>query len=201
MNAYINQVARVSVKETLLDSAVGTFRRHGVRGASVGQIASDAAVPVGSVYNHFDNKEGLAIEVLRRYAAATDVSMLARDGSAIERLHEHLERQIARTASTGIGHGCMLANFAGELNDGEYPRLRLEVQAVLTEWSTALADVVRQGQESGEIRSSYDPLRLGTWLVSSLEGATTHAKAVGSREPVDAFLAITFDTVLAPNPS
>lgn len=189
------------MKETLLDSAVGTFRRHGVRGASVGRIAADAAVPVGSVYNHFDGKEGLAVEVLRRYAAATDMSMLERDGSAIGRLRDHLEVQIARTASTGIGYGCVLANFAGELTDDEYPALRFEVQAILTEWSSALAAVVRQGQEAGEIRSSHRPEDLGTWLVTSLEGATTHAKAIGSREPVDAFLAITFDTVLAPNPS
>jgi TetR/AcrR family transcriptional repressor of nem operon len=186
------------MKETLLESAVGTFRRHGVRGSSVGQIASDASVPVGSVYNHFAGKEGLAIEVLRRYAAGTDTSMLERDGSAIERLREHLEHQIARTTSTGTGYGCVLANFAGELTDDEYPLLRHEVQAVLEQWSAALAEVIRQGQESGEIRSSHSPEALGTWLVTSLEGATTHAKAVGSREPVDAFVAITFDTVLAP---
>lgn len=189
-------MARASVREKLLGSAVGTFRRLGVRGASVSEIASDASVPVGSVYNHFENKEDLAVEVLRRYAAETDMSMLLRTGSALARLRDHIETQIVRTRGTGIGHGCMLANFAGELSDTTYPMLRAEVRSVLGEWSAALTDVVRQGQQSGEIHSTRDAAELGSWLVTSLEGATTQAKSLGVSDPLDTFVSIAFDTVL-----
>lgn len=197
MKGHIRYMARASVKEHLLESAVATFRRRGVRGSSVSELATDASVPVGSVYNHFSGKEGLAIEVLRRYAAETDTSMFSADGPAIERLREHIERQIARTRGTGLAYGCVLANFAGELSDDTFPRLREEVQGVLNGWITAVSEVIREAQESSEIQSRREPIELATWLVTSLQGATTQAKALRDDVPLAVFVSIAFDVVLA----
>jgi TetR/AcrR family transcriptional regulator, transcriptional repressor for nem operon len=190
-------MARASVKEHLLNSAVDTFRRRGVRGASVSELASDASVPVGSVYNHFDGKEDLAIEVLRRYANETDMAMFAEAGSAVARLREHVDRQISRTRRSGVAYGCVLANFAGELSDDSFPRLREEVRTVLDGWATAIAEIVRQGQADDEISSRRDPKELATWLVTSLQGATTQAKALQDDTPLTTFVSIAFDVVLA----
>lgn len=191
-------MVRASVKKQLVESALGTFRRHGVRGSSVSELAADAKVPVGSVYNHFDGKEGLAIEVLRAYANETDMSMLAGSGNAIEKLRVHVERQIARTRSTGMEYGCVLENFAGELSDNNFPKLREEVRKTISGWIGALADVIREGQQAGEIQARYDAGELATWLVSSLQGATTQAKALGDESPLTTFVSITFNEVLAP---
>jgi TetR/AcrR family transcriptional regulator, transcriptional repressor for nem operon len=190
-------MARASVKEHLLESAVGTFRSHGVRGSSVSVLAADAAVPVGSVYNHFSGKEDLAVQVLRRYAAETDTSMFEGDGRAIDRLREHFERQIARTRGTGIGYGCLLENFAGELSDDAFPRLRDEVRSVVDGWIEAVAGVIREAQQATEIHSRRDPNELAIWLVTSLQGATTNAKALQDDSPLTAFVSIAFDVVLA----
>jgi TetR/AcrR family transcriptional repressor of nem operon len=197
MTGYITFMARASVREQLLDSAVGTFRRRGVQGASVSELAADAGVPKGSVYNHFEDKEALACEVLQRYVAGQGRSALRGAGSAVERLRAHVAHQIARTEASGVTSGCLLGNFASELSGDAYPRLREEVSGAFGEWTDAIADAIAEGQASGEIRSARTPHDLAAWLIASLEGATAYAKATNDLSALNTFVSVAFDTVIA----
>ena len=60
-------MARPSLREKLASSAVGTLHTFGFRGCSIQDITEAAGVPKGSFFNHFENKEDLAIDALRRY--------------------------------------------------------------------------------------------------------------------------------------
>src|ERR1700761_9011819 len=60
-------MARPSLREKLATSAVDTLHTHGFRGCSIQDITEAAGVPKGSFFNHFENKEDLAIDALRRY--------------------------------------------------------------------------------------------------------------------------------------
>lgn len=197
MTGYINSVARASVREQLLESAVGTFRRRGVLGASVSELAADAGVPKGSVYNHFEDKEALACEVLRRYVAGQGRSALYGSGSAVERLRAHLAHQIALTQASGVAYGCLLGNFAGELSGDAYPRLREEVGTAFGEWTAAIAGVIAEGQSSGQIHNPRSAHDLAAWLIASLEGATAYAKVTNDFSALETFLSVAFDTVIA----
>ena len=190
-------MARASVREQLLESAVGTFRRRGVQGASVSELAADAGVPKGSVYNHFEDKEHLACEVLGRYVAGQGRSALGGSGSAVERLRAHVLHQIARTEASGVASGCLLGNFAGELSDDAYPRLREEVRTAFAEWTDAIAAAIAEGQASGEIRSTRPPHDLAAWLIASLEGASAYAKVTNDFSALETFVSVAFDTVIA----
>lgn len=54
-------------RDRILDSALDAFLDRGLIGASVGDISSASAASVGSIYHHFEGKEGLAATV---YTAA-----------------------------------------------------------------------------------------------------------------------------------
>lgn len=178
-----------------MESAIGTFRRKGVHGASVLDIARDAGVPKGSVYNHFDNKEALAIEVLERYAGQTQAALEHGEGRAIDRLRAHLEWQLARTRSTGLQYGCLLGNFAAEVGEDDYPGLKASVRASFDTWIDGIAELITQGRRDGDVTNERPDRELAAWIVSSLEGVTALTKATGDTIAVGAFSKITLSTL------
>jgi len=186
-------MSRSSVREQLVDSAGGTFRRKGVHGASVLDISTDAGVPKGSVYNHFDNKEALAVEVLQRYVAETRGDLERGHGAAIDRLREHLEWQIARTRGTGLEHGCLLGNFAVEVEDGSYPVLKAAVRDSFETWIDGVSGLIAQARRDGDVTNGRDDRELASWVIASLEGMTSLAKALGDGAPLASFVEITLE--------
>lgn len=54
-------------QEIILNSAYALFLQKGYHGTSMRQIASHSNLTVGSIYNHFENKEQIFLAVLKRY--------------------------------------------------------------------------------------------------------------------------------------
>ena len=64
----ISPSSRDKVRRRLLETAATAFARHGFDGANIDQIAQDAGVAKGTVYNYFESKEQLFGEVLTEAA-------------------------------------------------------------------------------------------------------------------------------------
>jgi len=78
-------------REIILNSAYSLFLRNGYHGTSMRQIASDSNLTVGSLYNHFENKEEIFITVLKQYHPLFEIlprMMEIRAGSMQEFLHK-----------------------------------------------------------------------------------------------------------------
>jgi|SRR6516164_4874142 TetR/AcrR family transcriptional repressor of nem operon len=69
-------MAKINVRERLLDAGLETLHRCGFNGCGVQEIAETAGVPKGSFYNHFESKEALGAAVLERYWEQRGGSML-----------------------------------------------------------------------------------------------------------------------------
>jgi TetR/AcrR family transcriptional repressor of nem operon len=183
-------MAQVNLKEQLVDAATDLFHRQGYNASSVDDIVRAAHVPKGSFYNHFESKEALGLEVVRRYAASTPLDMLTASGvPALDRLRAHLERMVERTVGWGVGRGCVLGNFATELAS-QSPVITAAVRESFAAWSAALVPVI------AELPGQTDPQSVADYIVNGLEGAYARAKVTGERQPLDQFLAVTFATVL-----
>jgi TetR/AcrR family transcriptional regulator len=94
----------------IMDAAERHFLERGFQDAKVDEIAEEADVAVGSVYNHFGSKEGLYRGVLERaldlFAGYMDDGAEP-DGPALERLLE-LAGRVARFGRERPGHLRML---------------------------------------------------------------------------------------------
>jgi TetR/AcrR family transcriptional repressor of nem operon len=116
-------MARASVREQLIASAVEVFHSRGFNGCSVQDIVDAAGVPKGSFYNHFDSKEALGVEVVRAYTAlvgayvveAGAADILSGEGTPLQRIRAYFEAVIEQNVSCGVRKGCLLGNFAIEL--------------------------------------------------------------------------------------
>src|SRR3954470_20665189 len=94
----------------ILDAAERHFLERGFQDAKVDEIAEEADVAVGSVYNHFGSKEGLYRASLERALALFESYMdeePAPEGPALEQLLDVAGR-IARFGRERPGHLRML---------------------------------------------------------------------------------------------
>jgi TetR/AcrR family transcriptional repressor of nem operon len=182
-------MARPSLREKLASSAVDTLHTLGFKGCSIQDITEAAGVPKGSFFNHFENKEDLAIDALRRYLEGSRSDMLFDAGvPPLERLKGHFKFLSERLIEQGFERGCMLGLFATEMAR-EYPKMREELRLVFEKWCGAVETVLREAQDN-------DPGEMARFLVNAWEGATIRLKITQDREPIDDFLNTTFKVLL-----
>jgi TetR/AcrR family transcriptional repressor of nem operon len=189
-------MARPSLREKLASSAVDTLHTLGFKGCSIQDITEAAGVPKGSFFNHFENKEDLAIDALRRYLDGTRSDMLFDESVApLERLKGHFKFLSERLIEQGFERGCMLGLFATEMAR-EYPKMREELRSVFERWCGAVETVLRDAQAKGEVDPRHDPGEMARFLVNAWEGATIRLKITKDREPIDDFLNTAFKVLL-----
>ena len=189
-------MARPSLREKLASSAVGTLHTFGFRGCSIQDITEAAGVPKGSFFNHFENKEDLAIDALRRYIQGARIDLLFQEGVApLERLKNHFTFLSDRLAELGFERGCMLGLFASEMSQ-EYPRMREEIRSVFEAWCGAVEQVLREAQSAGDIDPRHDPAQLARFLVNAWEGAAIRVRISRDRSPIDDFFNTSFKVLL-----
>ena len=184
-------MARPSVKAQILDAGFQTLQLRGFNATSVQDITEAAGVPKGSFYNHFDSKEALGIEVLRRYAAEAGQRLAVLDERELPplvRLRRYFEGLMELVGSRDYQCGCMLGTLGGELANQSAP-VREEVGRLFDGWIAAIAAVLA---ETGH----PDPPRLARHLIASWQGALLLAKVRQHGEPLQDFLDVTFHHTL-----
>ena len=197
-------MARASVRDRLVASAVEVFHARGFNGCSVQDIVDAAGVPKGSFYNHFDSKEALGVEVVRAYTAlvgayvveAGAADILSGEGTPLQRIRAYFEAVIEQNVSCGVRKGCLLGNFAIELAPHS-AEIATAVTGALDNWSAAVALALAQAQDAGELSQDAEVDSLARYLVDGYEGAATRAKLIGDRAPMDEFIRTTFDFLLS----
>jgi TetR/AcrR family transcriptional repressor of nem operon len=189
-------MARPSLREKLASSAVETLHANGFNGCSIQDITDAAGVPKGSFFNHFENKEDLAIDALRRYLEGSRADMLFEAGvPPLQRIRNHFTFLADRLIGCGFERGCMLGVFAAEMAH-EYPRMREELRSVFETWCGAIEQVLREAQATGDIDPRHDPGQLARFVVNAWEGATIMLKIARDRAPMDDFLNVCFKVLL-----
>ena len=184
------------MKEQLVEGASQVLLERGYHAASVGDIVAAAGIPKGSVYNHFDSKEDLAMEVVRRYVDSYPFgALLEPEGSPLARLRTFFSDTIERTVARGVTSGCLLGNFSTELVGHSDPISEL-VAGSLEQMGGAATAVLEEARDLGELPAGLDPAVLGPYLVDAFEGSVARAKVTDTRVPLDAFLDFTFEVLL-----
>ena len=151
---------RAASTTDILDAAERVFGEDGLRDGSLRRIADLSGYSTAAMYKFFDSKQHLVAEVLNRRADEYLVELegAARSaGTAMQRLHIIVDiavaffgarphfRSVLRQAQGGSAIiGPVLATFAEDVY-GRYARAM-----------TLIADLVREGQHTAEIRAG-DP--------------------------------------------
>src|SRR5712672_2286948 len=115
---------RIPPRERILAAAADLFYRHGIRAVGVETIAEAAGTNKMTLYRHFESKDELVAEYLRRLAEAADGLW---DELAAAYPREPRKQLLAWLKTVGEyskdpdTRGCALANAAVELPEKHHP--------------------------------------------------------------------------------
>ena len=160
---------RRELHQHIFETARRMFLERGFADTTVGQIAAAADIAQATFFNHFPTKE----DVLREMA-----------GDVFEHFRSIVEDQLGQDTDTqrrlvGVAtKGARLVEQAPELTRS----VLLEVLASPTATQTGdgvngihdrMAELVRKGQQRGDVRTDHDAEFLAEMLVSSINGTMT----------------------------
>ncbi|MBC8170859.1 MAG: TetR/AcrR family transcriptional regulator, partial [Anaerolineae bacterium] len=138
----------------ILHEAALLFNQQGYSGTSFADIMSATGLQKGGVFNHFANKDVLALAAFDyAFAVARDyfVQAVTAKSTSLEQLLAVVEVFKDFSQDTPLPGGCPLLNTAIESDDA-YPELRKRTQDGMTQWHSLIARLVRRGIAQGEIR-------------------------------------------------
>jgi TetR/AcrR family transcriptional regulator, transcriptional repressor for nem operon len=191
-------MARPSLRENILNAGLKAMFRLGYQGATVRDICDAAGAPHGSFTNHFRSKEAFAQEVLDRYFANTKrlVKQALDDNSLTprQRLGRYLDIISGVLADAKWNRGCLIGDFSIETTSLSR-LLRQRLEAIFQEWRAPFASCIAEAQAKGEIDTTFDPLDLAEFLLTSWEGAILRMKVERSPAALERFKKIAFQTV------
>ena len=93
-----NQNKPENKRQEIVQAAYGLFVQQGYHGTSMRQIASNAEIALGGLYNHFNSKEQVFKEVFLQYHPYHDVmpALLSAEGYTVEQFVRNAMRQMTR---------------------------------------------------------------------------------------------------------
>ncbi|MEV0095844.1 TetR/AcrR family transcriptional regulator [Streptomyces sp. NPDC050738] len=173
MGAGNRQGGRIRVSDrqrTILEAAVRTIARSGVRGLRVEEVAAEAGVSTSLLYYHFKDRAGLVRRTLEfvndRVGDATDPAAAAdqspRGILEYQLLMELQDSPAVREVSTAWGEMRAAAVFEPDLQ----PTLAHTTKV----WAEEIAGVIKASQLTGQARRDADPQAAAERLTSLVEG-------------------------------
>src|SRR6266478_1409645 len=159
-------------RERILSSALDLFYRHGIHAVGVDAIAEAAATNKMTLYRHFDSKDLLVAECLRRLAAETDAAWEENAGA-----HAGDPRgQLLGSGKLDLAErGCAFLNTAAELPDKDHPARRV-VEEFKGRFRERLIALCRETELS-------EPELLADEIFLLCEGARVSMQSVGREGP------------------
>lgn len=157
--------------DQIADAAMQVFWQRGYAATSIQDLVEGTGLSRSSLYNAFDSKHGLYTCALKRYQQLTsaNVELLAQDAPARELVRRLLMRIVDNELEDERRLGCLVANASLEMA-GQDPLVAQLVAQTFQRIEAALEQVLRRGQEQGEIDPEKRPRALASFLLCTVQG-------------------------------
>ena len=172
----LDPVKHEQKRKQILEAAARCFVRDGFRGASTSDICAEAKISPGHLYHYFESKEaivGAMMDVGLAQAIPIFAAMSKGPDVVTAFLGEIEGGIVGRDRSQKAFIFDMLSESARNPRIGDILRERHQEVRLL------VADLVRQGQERGQVDPDLDPDLAASILIATLDGA----RAMRIRDP------------------
>jgi TetR/AcrR family transcriptional regulator, transcriptional repressor for nem operon len=184
----------------VLRIAFDQFWRKGARGTSFSDIAREAGVQRGSLYNAFESKEALFLIAYERYASEylASIQETLSSGSLRECLTAFFDVTIRGMRSGSPPRGCPTTRGLMELGSAQNRRMdekaRQKFASLLTHITGLLQKALSEGVKRGEFDGSPETAALHILTVT--RGLAVLERAFGDEGKLRKIAAHTVDLVL-----
>lgn len=165
-------------KEHVLEKAMELFWRKGFHATSIQDLVSFLEISRASLYDTFGSKQDLFLESLAKYRTMNEARMgklLEKEIPVKEFLGLFLQKAIDESMDDEYQKGCFYVNCAVELASQDEVIAKL-MQENLERNEHFFTQLIKKGQEGGEISTSKNSLALGRFFFSTLSGLKVLAK-------------------------
>lgn len=186
--------------DEVLRIAFDQFWRKGVRGTSLADIARDAGVQRGSLYNAYGSKEELFLLAYQRYANKylDTLRNALRTGTLRERLVAFFDTTIENVCFGSPPRGCPTTRGLMELAPDKSEGLGEDARRAFAEFVSRLTALVEEafveGQRLGEFHET--PGTAALHIVTVARGLAVLERAFGDEAELRRIAAYTIDLVL-----
>jgi TetR/AcrR family transcriptional repressor of nem operon len=186
--------------DDVLRIAFDQFWRKGVRGTSLSDIARDAGVQRGSLYNAFGSKEALLLQAYERYAGDYLIALQKAlgAGSLRKRLTAFFDLTITNFRSGSPPRGCPTTRGLMELGAAEGEGLDEEARQAFADLVTRITALVRDALSAGSERGQFsgDPEIAALHIITVTRGLAVLERAYGDEAELRRIAAHTINLVL-----
>lgn len=163
-------------REKILDVAQKYVQHRGFNAFSYADIANEIGIRNSSIHYYFAVKDDLGEELVIRYrerfkAALEQIE--TQTDNANTRITLYVE--LVNLAITHDGKICLCGMLASDF-ETLVPKVQIQVRRFFEENENWLAQIIRQGLESGAFHFDAEPEDLATNFFSMLEGAMLAAR-------------------------
>lgn len=187
---------RALTNELILDRAVPVFWQRGYAATSLRDLTRATGLGASALYHRFADKDGLFVEVLRRYADQGLSERLARLGALPDPLAAicaFFDELVAISADDPERRGCLLVNTA--LDGGAIgPAARAMVRARLGAVEAFFRVQLERVRDAGRLTATIDPATQAEVLL----GTVLAIRVLARLDPDRARLARLVAQALAP---
>ena len=160
-------------RKAILEAAERAFSQHGYAGTTVEQVAAEAGISKGNIYNYFHSKEELFQQVFAEVMSGAEAD-LARIASSRQSARAKLERALdywyeRLERYMGIGQ-LVLECWAVAAREPEGGQVAEGFQHMCERPKELLASILAEGAESGEFRGELSPATGATMIIALLDG-------------------------------
>lgn len=154
-------------RKRILEAARSLVGEGGWAEAQVGHVAAVAGLATGSVYRYFPSKAELCVEVLAA-VSQREVDVIRAIAEAHEPPAERLHTAVATFVNRAMRQRRLAYALIAEPCDREIDEARLTYRHAI---SQQVMQIVRQGQASGDFRTTISPSIAATVIVGGfMEG-------------------------------
>jgi len=178
--------------ESVLRGAVKVFNERGYDGTSMEDLSRELGITKSAIYHHVTSKEELLRLAVNRaldglFAVLADVSAL--DAPAMTRLEE-LARRSALLLVAELPFVTLLLRVRGNT------KAERAALARRREFDNAVASLVKQARDEGDLRADVDPALIARLLYGMINSVTEWYRprdGGGSADLAGAIVAVAFD--------
>lgn len=186
--------------DDVLRIAFDQFWRKGVRGTSLSDIARDAGVQRGSLYNAFGSKEALFLCAYERYASEylSSLHKVLGSGTLRKRLTAFFELTIKNFRSGSPPRGCPTTRGLMELGSVEGEGLDENARHAFANLIARITGLVQEALSGGAERGEFngDPEIAALHIVTVTRGLAVLERAFGDEAELRRIAGHAIDLVL-----
>jgi AcrR family transcriptional regulator len=166
-------------RDTILDAARTVFGRRGYHAASTSEIAAAAGCSEPTLYKHFSSKQELFVAALQHTGKAVKARVLEAVSGA-----EHPAQALGEVSVellTDPKWAELMRMRALAISMADDPAIGGALRTSMLHHSATTADVMREAQQKGDVRTDVDPEMIG-WISVAISLLAAYRSALEGDE-------------------